>query len=37
MNANSRALLRLVVMGAAKGAIFCAVAGLLAWPWLVRD
>lgn len=36
MNANSRALLRGFVKGAAKGAIFCAVVGLVAWPWLVR-
>ena len=36
MNANSRALLRLVVRVSAKVAIFCAVVGLMAWPWLVR-
>lgn len=35
MNANTRALLRGVVKGMAKGWIVCAVIGLLAWPWLI--
>jgi len=36
MNTNSRALLRVVCNGLVKGALFCAVVGLLAWPWFMR-